>query len=159
MALVKPSREQYKPEDDLKVAGSYVAQCTRIEQGLPYPAWPDKTRVAIEFTVDDTRTPQQKGKKVAIVVPESIFDGKGKRPDSLFLQYCRAMGGIQPERGCDPDQFLHKWYLVTAVQHGERCVVRAVVPLPGQMTNTGPSTTPSLPPEGKPIEHDGCVPF
>lgn len=129
MALVRPSRPQYKPEEDLTVAGQYYARCTRVEQGLPNKSFPGgRPQVVIEFTVGGDCAADLKGKKCAIVCTESIYRDPVTKRESHFLQHCRMMGAQSPEQGVDPETFMGKYYWVRVEESGGKCYVRAAMP-------------------------------
>lgn len=130
MALTKPSAQPYNPDDDLNVEGTFYAVCSQVKQGLENKQFPKQTNVAIEFTVNDDRFKQFKGKKAAIVCIDSVYKDKKSGKESHFLQYARMMGYSKPEQGVDPDTFLDKWYMITTVLYNGKAMVRSAIPMP-----------------------------
>lgn len=153
MAFVKPSRPQYNPEQDLKVAGQFFAQCVRVEQGMPWDKYPGKTLIAIEFEVQDDRFPRERGKRSAIVCGESIFFDKKTGKKSALYQHACLMGVKQPGAGFDPEvEFLDKWYYITTEVDPAKHIayVRNAIPMPtpqgGKPTMQAPTDTVDVDP-------------
>lgn len=114
MAVIKPSRERYDPEQDLKVTGQFWSTCRRIEQGIPSKKYRGKTLIAVEFEIADARHPEQAGKRVAFVVPESIYTDPDDGSETILMGYARAMGFNDFTKQFDPEkEFLGKRYYVT----------------------------------------------
>lgn len=130
MAFIAPSREQYQPELDLKVAGQFFAKCRRVEQGLPNKQFPGKTLVAIEFEIVDKRHPALLGKRAAIVCGESVFVNRTTNKPTILMEHAKRMGVEHPETGFDPEEFVGNIYYVTCELYGERAFVRVAVALP-----------------------------
>jgi hypothetical protein len=141
--FIRPSREQYKPEDDLKVSGSFLAVCSDVQQGIPWDEYPGKTRIAIQFTISDGRHPRLKGKKTAIVCGESVYKPKsGGKPSHLYT-YAQMMGVVAPERGFDPEQFLDKWYMITTELYNGKAMVRSAIPVASPVSSQAvPTASP-----------------
>lgn len=143
MAMVKPSRPQFKPEEVLDTAGQYFAQCVRVEQGIANEKYPGgKPLVAIEFILVDDRYPALRGKRTSIVCAESIFRDPQTRRESHFLAHCRMMGAPNPERGVDPEMFVGRHYYVTCEEHDGKAYVRAAVPMPSPAPGQRPAVDP-----------------
>lgn len=130
MALIKPSRPQYKPEDNLTVAGQYYVVCSGVNQDIPNERFPGKFLIAIEFVVVDERFPKLRGKRTAIVCGQSIYQDRLTGKKSHLLQYAEMMGAVDPRRGYDPEQHLDMYYMVGCEVHGGKAVVRTVMPMP-----------------------------
>lgn len=127
---ISPSRPQYKPEDNLLVAGQYYVLCTGVNQGLPNEKYPGKTLIAIEFTVVDERFPKLKGKKTAIVCGETIYQDRLTGKKSYLLQYAEMMGITDAKRGYDPEVHLDQYYMVGCEVFAGRACVRTIMPMP-----------------------------
>lgn len=142
MAMIRPSAPQYKPEDDLQVAGQFMARCVAIRTGLPNKSFPNgKPNMAIEFVIDDDNYRKLKGKKTAIICTESVFRDPETRRESHLLAHARMMGHPEPEKGVDPETFIGKWYMIRVEQVDGRCYVRTAMLMP---TPTGRGVQPGV---------------
>lgn len=130
MAVIRPSRPQYKPEDNLTVAGQYYVVCSAVNQGVPNEKYPGKTLIAIEFTLVDERFPKLKGKKTAIVCGETIYQDRLTGRKSHLLQYAEMMGVMDAKRGYDPETHLDQYYMVGCEIHSGKAMVRTIMPMP-----------------------------
>lgn len=151
MAFIKPSREQYNPELDLKVAGKFWSTCTRVEQGIEDREHRGKTKIAVEFEIDDQRFPNLKGMHASFVVGESVYRNKRDGKTSAFLLWAEMMGVENAEKGFDPEkEFIGKRYFITTEMYDGRARVRKAVPPAPADTPSSPPPPPPPPPDAAP---------
>lgn len=151
VAFIKPSKEQYNPDLDLKVAGQFWSTCRRVEQGIEDHEHRGKTKIAVEFEIDDRRFPQLKGQRTSFVVGESIYRGKTDGKTSAFLQWAEMMGVPNAEKGFDPEtEFVGKRYFITTELWSGKARVRKAVPPAPADTPASPPPPPPPPPDAAP---------
>lgn len=161
MAFVKPSRPQFKPEQQLKIPGAYFAKCVRVEQGMPWEKFPAKTLIAIEFELNDPRFPELAGKITSAVLPESLYFNKRDGKKSAFYMFSVTAGVPSPDKGYDPETYFldrHFYIVCESLPDREDVVVRQAVVIPN--AKVAPNAKEPLPavPVVPPLDGD-IVPF
>lgn len=159
MAMVSRSKDQYDPEDDLRAEGEFRVVCVGVKQNIENKNYPDgKPLIVIEFRVHG-ESPANRGKKVAIVCSESLYQHPKTGKKSRFLAHAESMGVYQPLNGFDPDVFLDKQYTVTVIEtNGKYYVDHAVPYVAPTGTPVGAKKAKTAPVQPAPAK-DEAVPF
>lgn len=161
MAVIPVSREQYNPDFDLTKAGSFFARLRRVEQGLPWPLYPKKTRIAFEFEIIDKRYPDCKNKRAAFVCGESIYVDKLTGKSSALVQHLRKMGVSDFTGGFDPECLVGRVFYVTCEVWEGKARVRVAMNVPDDYFKSAsqPAAPAATPTEELPELDGDVVPF